>query len=63
MVIEPLTKMGIGSLSILVGGFFVFLMIVHLRTVWLLRGEANRNAHSEFKAHVQALMKKLDKMG
>jgi hypothetical protein len=63
MTVGSLGTMGIGTLSALVGAFFVFLVLLHLKTLRTLRREAERNAQAEFKAHVRALMNKLDNIG
>jgi len=63
MTVGSLGTMGIGTLSALVGAFFLFLILMHLKTLRALRREAERNAETEFKAHVRALMNKLDQMG
>lgn len=62
MSVEPLGAMSIETLAALVGGFVVFLAILNIRTLRALRREADQNTHNEFKAHVRALMSKLDKM-
>jgi len=62
MSIEPLGAMSIGTLSALVGAFVVFLTILNLKTLRALRREAEHQAHNEFKAHVRALMGKLDQL-
>jgi hypothetical protein len=63
MAVESLGNMSVETLATLVGIFFAFLIILHLKTVRTLRLDAEKHAQAEFKAHVQALMSKLDKMG
>jgi len=62
MSVEPLGAMSVGTLSALVGAFVVFLAIINMRTLRALRRDAEHQAQNEFKAHVQALMGKLDKL-